>query len=41
MNENAVLESAQGYYACKVTKYIKVNLRQNEIPILFTIPKNM
>jgi len=26
-----ILESAQAYYACKVSKYIKVNIRQKKI----------
>lgn len=26
-----ILESAQAYYACKVSKYIKANIRQKKI----------
>jgi hypothetical protein len=34
-----VLEVPQAYYACKVRKYTKVNLRQKEIPILSNMKK--
>jgi hypothetical protein len=36
-----VLEVPQAYYACKVRKYTKVNLRQKEIPILSNMIKNV